>query len=344
MASGTPWSLPQGHLGGPDAIQTGGTIAAPLLAGFSFTLMALVITNGGYLRWPHTALLFLLLAGLTLVGAVQCAFWARQYCVTPDLVRSWWPNLDDIGEGWTKEDQAGVYREQQEAMEAYERWASATRLLYNGGILLLLSGIAAALVPGKNSPLRGDGAAVAVAVAGGAIEAIWIVVSVATLAGVGTTSGAPRKLPRAILRVFLTVMALVLLWAGNRAFLHMQEHWARTFLRPWGSWLWSLGLLVLAGVAFGLAVLLPLRARFMPLRALVIGIVPLLMLAHATLISGPTSLTRFAGAHLRFLFNRIFFFDGPSQGAAALYVVAVFLGVAVASGFARSDAAGTPGA
>jgi hypothetical protein len=48
-----------------------GTVVAPLLAGFSITLLGLVVVNGRYLRWPDLALLLLAGASVLLLSVVQ---------------------------------------------------------------------------------------------------------------------------------------------------------------------------------------------------------------------------------------------------------------------------------
>ncbi len=153
----------------------------------------------------------------------------------------------------------------------------------------------------------------------------------ATEAEVITTRKAPTRLWRTVARAVLVVLAFVLLWAGNRALNHMALRASVTYVVPWGGWLWWIALLVLAGVAFGLAAMLPERLHFRPTRAVLLGIVPLLMLVHQAMVIGPSSAVQFTLRHLHFL-NRVFFFDTSSH-----YAITVMLGVAIAAGFAPGD-------
>jgi hypothetical protein len=155
----------------------------------------------------------------------------------------------------------------------------------------------------------------------------------ATQTHVATTSGRARpELLQTIARAVLMILGLVLLWAGHHAVNNMNQQRARTFVAPWGGWLWSLALLVLAGAVFGLAAMLPAHAGYRPMRALLLGAIPLVMLLYMTIDLGPAA--GFVHQHLRFLvsgFGRGQFFFEEGDGLSA---VPVLLGVAIAAGFA----------
>src|ERR1700733_12727628 len=93
------WAFP-GPLGYLESIQAAGSVAAPLLAGASFTLVALVLqSTTPFGRWQNLALLLLVGAGLAQVFAVQSVVWTRRYMVTPDDLRQWYPDqFSDPGE------------------------------------------------------------------------------------------------------------------------------------------------------------------------------------------------------------------------------------------------------
>ncbi len=138
-----------------------------------------------------------------------------------------------------------------------------------------------------------------------------------------------RVLTMAI-RGVLVILAVWLLWLGFIVNLHSTIQLAATFEFSWRSWLGWNGLYVLGGMAFGLAAILPRRVRFSMRRALVLGAIPLLWLAHLTLLM-PAS--HFTQQHLHFLFTwpasgRMFDFEA-TLGAVA----AVWLGLAIAAGF-----------
>jgi hypothetical protein len=119
-------------------IQSAGTVGAPLLAGISFALVALVIQSPtSAIRWPDTDQLLFVAAGLLFMVAVQAAMWDVQYRHSSTL------------------------------------WASTTRWSYDIGMLSLLSAIAVMLVPpGHLPPTRG--ASVALVSVGFIIEVWWI--------------------------------------------------------------------------------------------------------------------------------------------------------------------------
>ena len=164
------WSLP-GLPGYLDSIQAAGAVAAPLLAGASFTLAALVLqASSPFARWPDLALLCFVASGLAQVFAVQCVVWTRRYMMTPDELRQWFPDdfhrHDDQPTAWLK-------NVQWDSAEQAVPWARRTVSWLNAGIALLLAGVAASVVPpGHISALRW--AVIVVGCAGVAVEASWV--------------------------------------------------------------------------------------------------------------------------------------------------------------------------
>jgi hypothetical protein len=104
------WPFP-GHPGFRRSMDGAGTVAAPLLAGFSFTLLVLVVPTfaderttinrtGGvqvirqheaFSAAPELAALLLLLAGLMLVFSIQAAIFVRYYNHSPADLKEWYP-------------------------------------------------------------------------------------------------------------------------------------------------------------------------------------------------------------------------------------------------------------
>ncbi|MBD0329640.1 MAG: hypothetical protein ICV64_06010 [Thermoleophilia bacterium] len=121
------------------AIESMGSIAAPLLAGLSATLAVLVIDNREEFRWPGLALFLLVAAAMFLVAAIQLTFWARRFAVTPDELRMWWPHLSD--------DDTELRWEQAFHRRRQETWARRARIAYNGGLLSFLGALTVAMVP-----------------------------------------------------------------------------------------------------------------------------------------------------------------------------------------------------
>jgi hypothetical protein len=158
-------------LGYSESIRAAGTVAAPLLAGASFTLVALVLQSGTpFGRWPNLALLSFVAAGLAQVFAVQSVIWTRRYLVTPDELRQWFPeDFTDHGERPTP----WVQQFQRWNLRSARRWAARTRAWINAGITLLLAGIAVGVTPsGDISPVRWS--VITVAWTGVAVEASWV--------------------------------------------------------------------------------------------------------------------------------------------------------------------------
>ena len=165
------WSKPA-PLGYGNAIDSVGSVASPLLAGFSLASVILVSDDAGNFRWPGAVMLALTIAAATLIGTVQCAYNARQYLWSAADVTSWWP---DIENGSQREEL--LRHEQSKAFHRWEAWARWTRTTYDCGILALLVGLALALPPqhgaGAQESLRWVASGMAFAACAG--EVSWIV-------------------------------------------------------------------------------------------------------------------------------------------------------------------------
>jgi hypothetical protein len=101
----------RGALGFRRSIESAGTVAAPLLAGFSFTLLVLVLPTLGegetsvridqdvalvsdsesFSALPEFAAILFLAAGLLLVGSVQAAIAMRYHGHAPSDFEEWYP-------------------------------------------------------------------------------------------------------------------------------------------------------------------------------------------------------------------------------------------------------------
>lgn len=101
------------ELGFRPSVDGAGTVAAPLLAGFSFTLLVLLLptledtsmkvkigSSEGVIREskafsgaPELAAIFLLVAGLLLVACVQAVLTMRYHDVRPSTLQEWFPHL-----------------------------------------------------------------------------------------------------------------------------------------------------------------------------------------------------------------------------------------------------------
>ena len=160
-----------GPLGYLESIQAAGTVAAPLLAGASFTLVALVLQSPTtFGRWQNVSLLLFVAAGLAQIFAVQSVIWTRRYMATPDDLRQWFPDdFTDRGERPTQ----WLQLLQRFNDERARRWAGRTRAWINAGITLLLSGIAVGVVP--PGPISsGRWPVITLAWIGVTVEASWV--------------------------------------------------------------------------------------------------------------------------------------------------------------------------
>jgi disulfide bond formation protein DsbB len=160
---------PPAPYGAPAAAEGRGSVVAPLLAGFSFALIGLIVQSEQTLRWPGLALFLLASAGVLLIAVVQFTFQARQYQVSPSEARDWWPDWDSDPERRDR-----VYDELRTYRACHLFWIRRARWAYNAGICALLLGLATVLIP--RSTVGGGGispgrlAAVAVILAGLALE------------------------------------------------------------------------------------------------------------------------------------------------------------------------------
>jgi hypothetical protein len=135
------------HMTGDTAenwIKPVGDVAAPLLAGFSFTSVIVLSDDAGAFKWPGEAILALTIAAIALIAAVQCAKYAR-----PDR--------------WS-----GANRSKAAAKfmgnfpyfsvpidERAKVWSKWTRRYYHLGISALLLGLAFALAPQHVTGVQG---------------------------------------------------------------------------------------------------------------------------------------------------------------------------------------------
>lgn len=167
------WRKPT-PLGYANAIDTVGTVASPLLAGFSLTTVVLISDDAKNFRWPGAAMLALVIAAVLLIEAVQCAFNARQCIWSAGDVRLWWPDMQEDS------DREQLLRsEQDQAFSKWQTWSTWTRRTYNLGIIALLAALGLALPPQHATDAQGSLRWVAsgIAFAACAGEIIWAGIS-----------------------------------------------------------------------------------------------------------------------------------------------------------------------
>ena len=178
-ASGTAAAQPSApaNLWGPPtpigyhaALQSVGGIAAPLLAGFSFTMTSVLLTSSDHpCRWLNASLALFVAAGLVLIFAVQSAVWLQSYAAKPSDYMDWYPQ-DVAGNS----PNSTLVRMQIKDFNKAGTWAKATRRLYNFGVLLLLAAVTTAVVPpGTISHERA--VAIGIGAVGLLVELVWVV-------------------------------------------------------------------------------------------------------------------------------------------------------------------------
>jgi hypothetical protein len=163
------WAAPS-PLGYLESIQAAGALAAPLLAGASFTLAALTLqASQPFARWPGIALVCFVTAGVAQVFAVECVIWARGYTVTPDELRQWYSEHFGTDESGPDQWLRNMQREQ---ITRARLWARRTRWSLNAGLLALLVGITLSVIPpGRIGGQRWG--AIVVAALGALVELRW---------------------------------------------------------------------------------------------------------------------------------------------------------------------------
>jgi len=170
------WSTPFLY-GEAEALNSMGTIAAPLLAGFSLAAMIQTLTVGtAQTRWPDAALSLFMLAAVLFVACVQAMFWARGYQVTPQQIKEWWPDADN------PERSKLLIRAQELHVAGFRMWSNRARVVYSAALLCLLAALTLLAVPPQTHAQLPAFRWLAVAVGATAFvtEAIWIIGSFAS--------------------------------------------------------------------------------------------------------------------------------------------------------------------
>jgi hypothetical protein len=167
-----PFWLTPTKYGAAEAVMSMGTIATPLLAGFSLAAFVQVLAlSANDVRYGDIAALLLLLAAVFLVLAVQATFWARQYQVTPDQLKEWWPDADEPNRAEM------LKTEQAEHAASFKTWARRARIAYDFGLLCLLAGLTVLAIPPATANPPARWAAVGVGAIAFALELGWVVAS-----------------------------------------------------------------------------------------------------------------------------------------------------------------------
>ena len=129
-----------------ESANTLGKTASPLLAGFSMSLIGVVvgIDSINKIKYPDFGLVLLVLAAVSFVLAVQFTVHFSQYFLSEDEHKRRTPGLADAA-------RANAYKC---AMINYHSWANCSRLSFDCGIGFLSFGICIMLLPPNPSCLR----------------------------------------------------------------------------------------------------------------------------------------------------------------------------------------------
>jgi hypothetical protein len=119
-----------------------GTVASPLLAGFALASVVVISDDSGNFRWPGAGILALSVAAVLFLGALEASFNGRRYIWSPADVAAWWPEVQA-----GSVDEALLRAEQRQAFDRWSQWAGWARRLYNGALLALLAGLGCVIPP-----------------------------------------------------------------------------------------------------------------------------------------------------------------------------------------------------
>ncbi|MFI8392179.1 hypothetical protein [Streptomyces sp. NPDC085540] len=135
-----------------DAMDSATGIAAPLLAGFTITLIGLVVPNPQHLRWTGWSLLLLTVSVLMFITCVQAGFWARRSR----------PEVDPL-----------YSRSVPELDASYVLWTRVARETYDVAIVLLLCGLGTVVAPTDRHDRFQSWTAAGLCLAAAVAEVVW---------------------------------------------------------------------------------------------------------------------------------------------------------------------------
>jgi hypothetical protein len=136
------WKGP-GEFGAPAAFATKTGVAAPLLAGFSITLIGVIGQAPSVFKWPAATMLLLVVDAALMIACIQFGFRGQLLLYSRNDVEQWLPLTQEPYD---------VQLNRISAMQrldnlAWRSWYSRSRFAYNLGILFLGASICLALAP-----------------------------------------------------------------------------------------------------------------------------------------------------------------------------------------------------
>lgn len=172
------WAIP-GMPGYPAALENIGGVSAPLLAGFSASLVGLLLDKdiAWGIWWPDQAMLLFVLTVICFIGVIQATIYARAYAATPDEMKSWYEELNN--DKWKHE----LIEEHRRYINEHQKWSYISSALYRIGIVAFLTGLTLIVIPRDLDDFTVTRVMViGIAAVGLIAELLWIVISFAKAA------------------------------------------------------------------------------------------------------------------------------------------------------------------
>jgi len=149
-----------------------GTVAAPLLAGFTLTTIVVLLTAGTMPERDWGIAVFAT-AAVMFVFSMQFTYMGLMYAASPSERVDWLPHLQ--GQEPDEAEYADAVLVQAKDLELQERYFTRAGTLYGFGILAYTAGLGLILIPRAWTVPRG--LTLAVVAASFAIEATWAISS-----------------------------------------------------------------------------------------------------------------------------------------------------------------------
>jgi hypothetical protein len=158
-------------LGSVDANRAMGTVAAPLLAGFTLTTVVVLLTSSGIKTIPlyEWGIMVFAIASVLFVFAVQFTFMGLMYAASPSERVEWLPRLS--GQDPDDDAYAAAAKVQEMDLVLQERYFTRAARLYGLGILAYTVGLGLIITPRDWDVPRGI--AMTVLVIALVLEVIW---------------------------------------------------------------------------------------------------------------------------------------------------------------------------
>ncbi|WP_158012919.1 hypothetical protein [Streptomyces sp. Root369] len=154
-------------LGYAEASAATQTVAAPLLAGASLTLLGVVVVDDSTFRWPGATLLLVVSASITLIASIQVGADARRFLYNRQTLEAWYTE-DELKRG---------PRALAEREKHFIQWKVRNQravIAFNAGTMLLIFAITSVLVPSGGDQAVWRWIATGLALLGALGEAWWM--------------------------------------------------------------------------------------------------------------------------------------------------------------------------